>query len=49
MSEDGNYLLLRVDVNGKEEQFMLLLDKENNKVNMTTYDIYRLLGMKIYV
>lgn len=49
VSEDGNYLLLRVDVNGKEEQFMLLLDKENNKVNMTTYDIYRLLGMKIYV
>lgn len=49
VSDDGNYLILNTTINGKEEQFVLQLDKETNKVNMSVYDIYRLLGMKVYV
>lgn len=49
INEDGTILTLKVNVNGQEETFFLGIDAETNKVHMSVYDIYRVLGMKVYV
>lgn len=48
-SEDGKSVIFKINVNGTDEVFTLPIDESVNKVNMSKYEIYRLLGMKIYV
>lgn len=49
VNDDSTIMTLKVSVDGKEETFTLGIDAETNKVQISVYDLYRVLGMKVYV
>jgi hypothetical protein len=49
VNDDGTVMTLKLQVDGKDETFNLSIDENSNKINVSVYDIYRLLGMKVYV
>lgn len=49
LSEDKKSVNLTITINGKEEEFILPFDEKTNNLVVSKYNIYRLLGMKVYV
>lgn len=49
LSNDKKSVTLSITINGKNEDFVLPFDDTTNNLKVSKYDIYRLLGMKIYV
>lgn len=49
LSEDGKEMVLKLMIDGTEEVFNLPIDEVTNQVVLSTYNAYRLLGMKVYV
>lgn len=49
LSEDGTKMILKLFIDGQEEVFNLPIDEATNQVVLSKYEVYRLLGMKVYV